>query len=240
MKRTSYVLGVLALLAALLVALLFWRSPHARQAAGVSSETTSAVSVSTSPQSLPPEPSRQSNNFTLPQQLVEEVNRFITIAKPYGLDRPITKADVTYFTNTHKTSMMLQTKTHLATFFDYGLQEFLATYDMSNPVTDAQGKAEAMRKWYQATAKWSEEEALAETHRILASLGIHGEWTNQKAEPFTLTVKNEQGESVRVTPFYAVTLESENGMVRAEFRMGQSGPGRLTEWYCRIRPSIQQ
>ncbi|MDH7502105.1 MAG: hypothetical protein QHJ82_05235 [Verrucomicrobiota bacterium] len=237
MKRGYYIVGI----GVLLVALLLWFSRQTRQATGVSSETTAATSVSaTVTQSPQPAPLGQTNKFAIPQKLMEELNKFIAITQPYGLERPITKADVTYFTNAFKTDMTLETKTHLVTFFDYRVTHFLATYDMSNPVTDAEGQAEARRKWYQATARWSEQEALAETHRILASLGIHGEWTNQKAEPFTLTVKNPQGERVRVTPFYTVTLESENGMVRAEFRMGQSGPGRLTEWYCRIRPSGQE
>jgi len=182
---------------------------------------------------------QENNRPYVPLALITELNKFISGAKPYGLDKPIQLGEITGVTNYPKSNIVFETRTHLAEFFGTKLRTFLATHDMSNPVTDPQGMAEAMRKWYQATARWSEQEALGETHRILGELGIRAEWTNHDVRADPITVKNPQGESVRVTPFYRVTLEGPSGTVTAEFRMGQSGPGRLTEWVCTMRSNVQ-
>lgn len=231
MKRTRYVLLAAAVFVLLVV--LLRRTP-VEQRAEVSKTNTLPVAaqVPTNEMSAPMTES-ESNRVSVPPILISELNRFITSARPYGLDRLIQTQDVVYFTNSHKTHMIVQTKTHIATFFDYKLNQLLATYDSSNPVAEPERKREAQRQWYQATAKWSREEALAETQRIMQALGIGGvQWESTNVEPFTLAVKNPQGEQITVTPFYTVKLDAPHNTLRAEFRMGESGPGRLTDWFA--------
>lgn len=167
-----------------------------------------------------------------------EFNRFVKLVKPFGLDGPIEESDITFAKEEPKGRLMLETRTHLADFVPREgrsgpvIHHFLATQDMSNPVASPEGKREARSKWYQATAKWTADEALAETQRIMQILGIGGvEWQSTNVVPFTIDVKNTDGESVTVTPFYTVTLQAPHNTLRAEFRMGSAGPGRLTEWF---------
>lgn len=168
-----------------------------------------------------------------------EFVRFATLANPYGIDQPIKEEDLVSLTF-EDDRYMCQTKTHLAELKNRGrarsapkLHHFLATQDMSNPVALPEAKAEAKRKWYLATAPWTEKEALAETYRILEKLRIRFQVGGEKVIPFTVEVITPTGERVTVTPFYTVELSDATGstVLIAEFRMGQSGPGRLTEWW---------
>jgi hypothetical protein len=171
-------------------------------------------------------------NLEVPDALISEANKFITLTKPYGLDRPIRSEDVIYVTNRGKSQTMFETKTHIVEFTGSKMHNFLATLDSSNPVAKPQEKQEARNKWYQATGAWTTDEALAETQRIMQTLGLGGvQWESTNVEPFTLQLRNPQGEQVTVTPFYRVTLRAPHNTLTAEFRMGQSGPGRITEWY---------
>jgi hypothetical protein len=223
---------VLVVAVAIVVWLVFKRSPTTPQvtltnaAAGL--EPTNALPPSTSETNSAP--------VKMPAELLSEVNRFIAVARPFGVDQPIKSEDIIGSTNYPKNQVVFETKTHTLEFFGKRLHHFLANLDMSNPVGDDDALRNGMKTLYQATAKWTEQEALAETLRILQQLGIEATWEKQEAKPFPITVKNPQGEKVDVIPFYKVTLEGPQGTVMAEFRMGQSGPGRLTEWFNHTRP----
>ncbi len=180
--------------------------------------------------------------ITMPvsRRACEEWNRFARLVQPFGMNG-LEEEDVTYV-NMDRDRLLLETKTHLAEFFTRGrptpkLRHFLASQDMSNPVAKPEGKEEARKTWYKATAKWTEQEALAETHRILEKLGIRFEVGASKVTPFTIEVPTPTGERVTVTPFWTVDLMDTAGDLRiiAEFRMGESGPGRLTEWFDHTR-----
>jgi hypothetical protein len=171
----------------------------------------------------------------------EEWNRFARLVQPFGMDR-LEEEEVTYV-NMDRDRLLLETKTHLAEFFTRNrsapkLRHFLASQDMSNPVTRPEGKEEARSTWYKATAKWTEQEALAETQRIMEKLGIRFEVGSSKVTPLTIGVPTPTGERVTVTPFWTVDLLDTAGSLRiiAEFRMGESGPGRVTEWFDHAPP----
>lgn len=233
--RTGLLIG--ALLVILLSGILQWMRPRSKKEPATSNRQVSVASVLTN---KTPTLAAKTNLIEVPPGLIAELNRFIALARPYGLEGPITPVDITYVTNHPKNEVIFETKTHLAEFFGTRLHHFLAMHDMSNPVADPETKKEAMNKWYQATAPWTEKEALEETHRILERLGIRASWEKQESRPFTITVRNPQGEAVQVTPFYSVTLEGPKGTIMAEFRMGQSGRGRLTEWFNHTRPDAQE
>jgi hypothetical protein len=189
-------------------------------------------------------PGASTNAVEVPAVFLTEVNKFIVAAQPYGLDGPIAAGNVIGVSDDQR-RFMLETKTHLADFFTKGrkipqLHHFIATQDASNPVAEPEAKREAMKKWYLATAPWTEQEALAETHKILERLGIRTTWDTQEAKPASIVVKNPQGQDVQVTPFYNVKLKGAKGTIMAEFRMGQSGPGRLTEWFAVFSADVQQ
>src|SRR5215204_7526317 len=116
------------------------------------------------------------NRASVPPALISEFNRFILETKPFGLDNPIKAEDITGVTNYPKQQVIFQTKTHMAEFWGQRLHYFLAHYDASNPLlADPAEEREAVRRWYQATGKWSPEEALAETYRVMERLGIRFE-----------------------------------------------------------------
>jgi len=169
----------------------------------------------------------------------EEWNRFVALVQPFGTDGPVKEEEVTWVNLEHG-RLLMQSKSHLADFFARGrvraapkLHHFLVTQDMSNPVALPEAKEEARKTWYKATAKWTEQEALAETHRILEKLGIRFEVAASEVKPITTEVQTPTGERVTVTPFWTVDLldTAGNRVIMAEFRMGESGPGRITEWF---------
>ena len=174
----------------------------------------------------------------------EELNRFVSLVRPFGTDGPIKEEEVTWVNLEHG-RLLMETKSHLAEFYAKGrvrsapkLHHFLATQDMSNPVALPEAKEEARNTWYKATAKWTGQEALAETHRILEQLGIRFEAGASEVTPITTEVQTPTGERVTVTAFWTVRLSDAAGnlVVIAEFRMGESGPGRITEWFDHTRP----
>jgi hypothetical protein len=174
----------------------------------------------------------------------QELNRFVSLVQPFGTDGPTKEEEVTCV-NMDRDRLLLETKSHLAEFFAKKrvrsapkLRHFRATQDMSNPVALPEAKAEAVKTWYKATAKWTEQEALAETHRILEKLGIRFEVAASEVTPITTKVQTPTGERVTVTPFWTVKLSDTAGnrRIMAEFRMGESGPGRITEWFDNTSP----
>jgi hypothetical protein len=132
---------------------------------------------------------------------------------------------------TNKTSrwVVVETETHLAEFQGAKLRLFVSRHDGSDTRRDPR----APEKWYQAVASWSREEALAETHQILNRLGISFPIEREEYEAIPIDVRNPQGQITRVTPFHNVRLYTTNDAlaIKAEFRMGESGPGRLTRWF---------
>jgi hypothetical protein len=178
----------------------------------------------------------------LSRRACEEWNRFARLVQPFGMDR-VEEEEVTYV-NMDRDRLLLETKTHLAEFFTRNrsapkLRHFIASQDTSNPVTRPEGKEEARSTWYKATAKWTEQEALAETQRIMEKLGIRFEVGSSRVTPLTIEVPTPTGGRVTVTPFWTVDLMDTAGSLRiiAEFRMGESGPGRLTEWFDHAPPA---
>lgn len=171
--------------------------------------------------------------------LISEFNRFVILAAPYALEKPITPADVvSVMTNNFGNGYLLGTETHFAEIDKRGALRFF----MSNEHSSYSRKNPDERKnWYRATAKWTKKEALAETYRILERLGIHLAVSKEEAEPFEIAVKNPDSERVNVTPFYTVKLYNTNNsmVIEAEFRLGESGPGRLTRWFDNI-PRIKR
>ncbi|MCI0744404.1 MAG: hypothetical protein L0Y58_03260 [Verrucomicrobia subdivision 3 bacterium] len=187
-----------------------------------------------------PAPALQTNRVEVPPALLNELNRFVTLVRPYGLDEPIKPEDILHVEPDRvgpKARMVLATKTHLAEIDRHNLLRFFyATYDRSNPVAEPEAKQEAMRKWSQATGKWSPEEALAETYRIMERLGIRFKVSRYDVDAPKLRMKNPQGDTVEVTPFYMIKLYDTNDsmVIDAEFRIGELGPGRLTMWWANL------
>jgi len=234
MKRKAVIAVGLAL-----VALLVWlrRSGTERPEpprAKVSWAGEARTNVPPAPMSEP-----ETNRVSVPPVFLVELNRFITAAKPYGLEQ--IKPEDVIAAGEDRGRFMVETKTHIAEFFTKGLavprlHHFIAVRDASNPVAIPEGKRDAMRQWYQATGKWSGEEALAETYRIMEELGIQLAVSRHEVDAQELRMKNPQGETVPVTPFYKVELFNTNGnmSIQAEFRVGEAGPGRLTMWWANV------
>lgn len=182
------------------------------------------------------------NRVSVSPIFLSELNRFIAAAKPYGGLEQIKPEDV-IAAETNRGRFMLETKTHLADFVAKDLavprlHHFIVMPHASRPlVATPEGQREAMAQWYKATGKWSAEEALAETYRIMEQLGIKLAVSRHEVNAQELPMKNPQGETVLVTPFYQVKLFNTNNTmsIDAEFRVGESGPGRLTMWWANVR-----
>jgi len=158
------------------------------------------------------------------------MNTFVTAVKPFGIDQPIVPESIVAMrTNTRPNSVLVRTAKHLAEFQGNKLVLFAATVDG----TDTRRDPSAVNTWYQATAPWTKEKAIAETQRLMQALGISFPVGKIEYEAVLMTVKAPSGERVKVTPFHDVSVYRTNGSlgVKAEFRMGDSGPGRLTRWF---------
>jgi hypothetical protein len=238
MKRTPLLI-VVAL--AIVAVLLFLRRP-----AGERPQPTNDKALSTTREarsnSVPLSVNETAtNSVSVPPVILSEINRFITAANPHGVEQ-IKLGDVLGVSDDGR-RFMLETKTHLAEFFTKGLvvprlHHFIAMQDASNPVAKPEGKRDAMRQWYKATGQWSNEEALAETYRIMERLGIQFNATRYEVDAPKLGVKDPQGRNVEVTPFYMVKLYNANDtmVLDAEFRVSEAGPGRLTMWWANLPP----
>ena len=154
-----------------------------------------------------------------------ELNRFVAVAKPDGLQQEIKPEDVVD-TRVDDAAVwfMLETKTHYVAFFTNG---FAAPQILSfNPKHHYVRLPDSD----EATGKWSKEEALAETLRIMKELGMRFAVGRHEVYAKEFPLKNSQ---VKVTPFYHVRLHSTNGIssINAEFRVGEMAPGQLTTWW---------
>lgn len=96
----------------------------------------------------------------------------------------------------------------------------------------------AMKSWYQCTGTWTKEAAIRETVGILERLGDQKKLEmikngKHEARAEELNVRDPNGQSVQVTPFYTVSLLDEKGdrVVGAQFRMGSNGPAGLVDWW---------
>lgn len=231
--HTRYALLVIAALAVLIAVFSRRASVQTKNLA----DTNPVIQIMQAPTNSAPAPESQTNHAEIAPELLHEFNRFIILAKPYGLDEPIKPQEIIAAEPDRvgpKARMALATKTHLAEIDRHNhLRFFISNFDHSNPVAEPEAKRDAMKKWYQATGKWSGEEALAESYRIIERLGISLTVARYEIEAPKLAMKNSQGERVEVTPFYKVKLfnAKDSMVIDAEFRVGESGPGRLTMWW---------
>jgi len=164
------------------------------------------------------------------QVFAQRINTFVAAVKPFGIDEPIAPESILAMrTNTRPHSVVVKTSKHLVDFQGNKLVLFAATVDG----TDTRRDPSAANTWYQATAPWTKEQAIAETQRLMQALGISFPVDKIEYEAVLMTVKTPSGERVKVTPFHDVSVYRTNGSlgVKAEFRMGDSGPGRLTRWF---------
>ena len=112
------------------------------------------------------------------------------------------------------------------------LRLFEALYDGS----DTRRNPDAVNGWYQATGKWTEAEAVEETFRLMQAMGMPtNQVTRHRFRASAITVKDREGNSVRVTPFYTVQMCDKNDddysyILGVQYRIGQSPPAHVTRW----------
>jgi hypothetical protein len=249
--KTRFVALTATLLALVVVVMWFRRSsrserpPEPTNVADTNIESKLARVRAASTSMLAPFVATNKTLLTTPLawRSFQELNRFVSLVQPFGTDGTI-KEEAVIYVNLEHGRLLMETETHLGDFFAKGrvssapkLHHFLAKLDMSNPVALPEAKREAEKTWYKATAQWTEQEALAETQRILEKLEIRFQASASKVTPITTEVRTPTGERVTVTPFWTVELWDADGhrRIMAEFRMGESGPGRITEWFDNTR-----
>ena len=91
-----------------------------------------------------------------------------------------------------------------------------------------------MNEWYQATGKWSEAKAIAQTLRLAHAIGHQtNRVTRTEFVAVPLHLKNPTGTDVVVTPFYKVDLytEDDSRLLGVEYRVGSKPPGKVTRWF---------
>ena len=153
-----------------------------------------------------------------------EVNRFAAVAKPYNLEQ-IKRDDVIGADDEQVRWFMLETKTHEIYFLTNSLGQPRICSFQPKGINIA-----PLTEWDAPTGKWSEEEALAETLRIVKLLGMRFTMSRYKVYARERPLKNAPG--VKVTPLYDVGLYGADGRlgVNAIFYVGETGPGRLVLW----------
>ena len=163
------------------------------------------------------------------------ISDFVVKVRPFGLDQPVSVEVLKFFrTNYHGKVLQFYTDKHSWNIENGKVSSFASYFDGS----DTRRNPDAEKTWYQGTAPWSKEEAVKETLSILKTLGREvPELSKVQYDADPIIVSDPQGHKVTVTPFHNVVLWDTNGApyVIAEFRMGSSGPGRLTHWNCRSR-----
>ena len=110
------------------------------------------------------------------------------------------------------------------------LTQLASLYDGS----DIRRNPSATNTWYQATGKWSEADAVAETLRLAHALGHQtNRVTRTEFVAVPLHLKNPSGTDVVVTPFYKVDLYNANDsrLLGVEYRIGSEPPGKVTRWF---------
>ena len=143
--------------------------------------------------------------------------------------------EIIYHKNNDRPRMIdLGTPTHGATI-TRGLVDRAYSYYAGS---DTRRKPEAANDWYQCTGKWSKEEAIAKTFKILERLGETSVLAKLyegrgECESVEFSVLKPDGEQIKVTPFYNVALFDKSGrrIVRVEYRMGTNGLAGLTDWH---------
>jgi hypothetical protein len=160
----------------------------------------------------------------------QRFNAFIAAVKPFGIEQPIApESIVSIQTNKLGTLVVVETEKHRAEFRGNKVMLFASAVEG----TDTRRDPSAVNTWYQATAPWTQEQAVVETQRLMQQLGISFPVGRIEYEATPIAVKNPTGDLIKITPFHNVRVYATNDSlaVKAEFRMGSSGPGRLTRWF---------
>ena len=181
--------------------------------------------ATTAPPTVPASDSTDNPSYLFAQRF----NAFVGAVKPFGIEQPIAPESIVSIQTNLRTLVLVATDKHLAEFRGNKLMLFASTVDG----TDTRRDSSAVNTWYQATAPWTQEQAVSETKRLMQALGISVHVVRIEYEATPITVKNPAGDRIKVTPFHNVDVYTTNDSlaVKAEFRMGSSGPGRLTRWF---------
>jgi hypothetical protein len=219
-------------------------------AASASGPTTGAVSTLEEPL-----PTLEEKIKELKMQAWTDFNKLTSRLEPYGSVDKGRNREVFVQRRTNqaggiKIEVEVRSTTHKATFGagpisveGKHINPFLPDGALLNLFTslelgsDTRRNEDAVNSWYQATGHWSEQEAVAQTFRLMEQMGMP---TNQvvghRFQATPITVKNSSGERVRVTPFYVVQRSKDanddhSSFLNVEFRIDDKPPGKVTRWF---------
>ncbi|HEU0009858.1 MAG TPA: hypothetical protein VFT34_08590 [Verrucomicrobiae bacterium] len=229
-KRLIVLAAIIALVA---LGVLLWRGP--RRQAQTSAPPESDLPAAAAPSEPMKRKSAQPTNAPLVSTeaipaFFEAINEFIANARPFGLDNPISRDQIkSIWTNGTGRIVYLETQGHLFEFHGKKLAFFMSIDDGLHTRRDPT----ARKRWYQASAPWTKEEALKETYAILERLEIKATIDKIEYEATPIHVLTPTGETVEVAPFHTVWLHGTNdiGALEAQYRMSSSGPGRLVRFF---------
>lgn len=166
---------------------------------------------------------------------VQSLYRFAAMAPLYKFDPQLSGARAE--TSRHRSdwvSVVVQTRSHVAQIINGKIISLNSLYNGS----DTRRRPEAVDDWHKATGTMSEAEAITQTVGLLEKLGenktleeLKGGTNEFRAE--SVSVKDANGERVRVVPFRTLWLydRAGSGRVETEFRMGPTGSLGITKWF---------
>lgn len=167
------------------------------------------------------------------QVFAQRLNKFFEATRPFGIEQAIAPEAIVSIRTNKAGLILVETRQHLAEFRDTKVTLFASLFDGS----DTRRDPSAAKRWFNATAPWTQEQAINETRRLMQTLGIMFPVERFEYESTPLDVKTPTGETINVTPFHDVRVYTTNNSlaVKAEFRMNNSGAGRLTRWFDNTR-----
>lgn len=227
------------LLAAALIILFLWLRRTKSERAGESAPTSLTAAQDASNPAI-----RTTGNLSAASQqaggsgtnsvLDESISKAAALsraAKLFNFDPSVTgfRAE----TNRAGWHVVYNTPTHVVDVMRGRLNKLMALSDNSSP-----REREAIKRWHECTARWSEADAVQETKAILTRLGETGTLKDiasgrHEYQAVEITVSTPDGQKIKVAPFPTVRLYDANDVLRvkAEFRMGSNGVAGLTDWF---------
>jgi hypothetical protein len=173
-------------------------------------------------------------SYTSEEAVAAMLKKFGAVASLYDFNPEVTNYSRRVVGPAKLEAVIAMTPTHIAQINNGRLTKIQSQIGGSDERRDPS----VMKSWYAGPVVWSDQDAIAETMRILRAIGATETLTmiqggKQEVIPLERLIPNEDGTRTTTTPFKLVKLSSKEGygLVNAEYRMSAKGSDGLTVWF---------
>lgn len=171
---------------------------------------------------------------TSQEAVAQLLSDFAAVAKLYDFNPTVTNYS-RRLPGRGKTEVIIaNTPTHIAQIYNGRLSKIQSQIGGSDTRRDPSAEA----NWYSGPVVWSDQDAIAETMRILQAIGATQTFSavrDGKKEVMAdeTRIRQADGSVTRAVPFKTVRLHNQDGvmLVEAEYRMGPTGSAGLSMWF---------